>query len=401
MIDKKPIIIVGAVCLVLLFVYMFSTDGQGKGTIGNGGGVTETGGTNGGGGSTSGTNTGGGFDRPLNGGRAFANRIAGAFLLLEDNGKFTLWVSDKSQKTNALGHYRIVKLFTGIWDTETIDQDLNEWLSERLQNDNFLELLKRDNLKFANLLLNCAVGDEVYKFDRFDVACQENSDDALAECERINQQVSSAVTWTRFPTKIGFVRKEEPDNLYFQLSMDFLGNKTALIAQNFEFRFRRISRTELQSRIDESRETWEQGEPSVDKEKSGEQSSSVGDATAGAELSKSSHSGNSGNLITTDEYVGSGIEATSLSTVEILYTATLPDGTVFDSAMNKNSPLRFAPTDDVIVGLKQAVVGMRVGGKRRITIPPSLAFGSKGMGSAVPPDATVVYSVELLKVSGG
>jgi FKBP-type peptidyl-prolyl cis-trans isomerase len=396
--DKKPIIIIGAVLLLVLFVYLLWPP---EPPIDTPKPVTPpTGVTIGGGGSESGTNTGGGFDRPLNGGRAFANRIAGAFLLLEDNGKFTLWVSDKSQKTNDLGHYRIVKLFTGIWDTETIDQDLNEWLSERLHNDNFLELLKRDNLKFANLLVNCVVGDEVYKFDRFDVACQENSDDALAECERINQQVNSAVTWTRFPTKIGFVRKEEPNNLYFQLSMDFLGNKTALIAQNFEFRFRQISRTELQSRIDESRGIWESGEPSVDKSKSGKESSNIGEVSRGDELSKSSHGSENDSLIMTDEHVGSGVEATSLSTVEILYTATLPDGTVFDNAMNKKTPFRLAPSDDVIVGLKQGVVGMRVGGKRRITIPPTLAFGSKGMGTTVPSDATVVYSVELLKVSG-
>jgi FKBP-type peptidyl-prolyl cis-trans isomerase len=382
---KQPLLIIVGGLLLLLFVYMFSANDEpareNQSSSGKSSGVVQSGSSS----KPNGTN-----------GKAFANRIAGAFLLLEDNGDFTLWVTDKTNEQNEKGHYRIVKLFTGVWDTEVIDEDLNDWLKERFENEEF----KRDNLKFANLLVNCVVGDTVYKFDKFDVACKDNTDDALAECERVNQKVSSAVTWTRFPTKVGFVRESEPESLYFQMAFDFLGNKTDVLAENFDFRFRKIPRSELQERIDESQSSWKPSKP-ADKPSAPAGNGSTREGNSSVEAPSSETEGaNSQNVITVDEYVGGGVEAKASSTVEILYRAALSDGTEFDRAVNRDTPYRMAPSDDVVVGLKQGIVGMRVGGKRRISIPPSLGYGSKGMGKAVPPDATVVYSVELLKVIG-
>lgn len=366
--NKKPLLIVVGGLLIFLVLYLFSGPGS---------------------------------DVPSIRGGTYQNLSSGAFLQLDDDGRFTLWVSDKTQKPNDKGHYRIVKLFTGSWDTEVIDEDLNDWIRDRFENDDFLELLKRDNIKFANLLVNCVEGDIVYKFDRFEVVCKENSDDALAACERINQQLSSAVTWTRAPAKVGFIRESEPSYLYFQLTMDFLGNKSEVLEDKFAFRFRKVDKSDLEKRIEESSKGgWEPREPDESQSDSSDRPESANQNPSSNERGGTSRVPKSDGLIVVDDYVGGGVEATASSTVEILYTATLADGTEFDKVDDRTSPYRMAPSDDVLVGLKQGVAGMRVGGKRRITIPPGLAFGSKGMGSAVPPDATVVYSVELIKVSG-
>ena len=366
--NKKPLLIVVGGLLIFLVIYLFSGPGS---------------------------------DDPRISGGTYQNFSSGAFLQLDDDGRFTLWVSDKTQKPNDKGHYRIVKLFTGSWDTEVIDEDLNDWLRDRFENDDFLELLKRDNIKFANLLVNCVEGDVVYQFDNFEVVCKENSDDALAACERINQQLSSALTWTRSPAKVGFIRESEPNYLYFQLTMDFLGNKSEVLEDKFAFRFRKVDKRELQKRIEESSKGgWETREPEDSQSASSNQPERSSENPSSHESGGTSPDPKSNGIVIVDDYVGGGVEATASSTVEILYTATLADGTEFDKVDDRTSPYRMAPSGDVLVGLKQGVVGMRVGGKRRITIPPALAFGSKGMGTAVPPDATVVYSVELVKVSG-
>ena len=382
---KQPLLIIVGGLLLLLFLYMFSASDEAPRAVQSSSGK-----------SNGGVESGNSSNPIGTSGKAYANRIAGAYLLLEDNGDFTLWVTDKTNEQNDKGHYRIVKLFTGVWDTEVIDEDLNDWLRERFENEEF----KRDNLIFANLLVNCVVGDTVYKFDKFDVACKDNTDDALAECERMNQKVSSAVTWTRFPTKVGFVRESEPESLYFQMELDLLGNKSEVLEQNFDFRFRRIPRSELQERIVESQSSSKPSK-AADKQSAPDSQGSTRKGNSSVEAPSSETAGaNSQNVITVDEYVGGGVEAKASSTVEILYKAALSDGTEFDRAMDRDTPYRMAPSDDVVVGLKQGIVGMRVGGKRRIWIPPSLGYGSKGMGKAVPPDATVVYSVELLKVIG-
>jgi len=108
---------------------------------------------------------------------------------------------------------------------------------------------------------------------------------------------------------------------------------------------------------------------------------------------------NTDKLIIQDEVVGTGAEAVSGKHVTVNYTGTLTDGTKFDSSLNPGrTPFDFnLGAGEVIQGWDQGVVGMKVGGKRKLTIPPSLGYGSQDMGS-IPPNSTLIFEVELLKV---
>jgi len=100
------------------------------------------------------------------------------------------------------------------------------------------------------------------------------------------------------------------------------------------------------------------------------------------------------NLVT-----GSGDEAVSGKTVSVHYTGWLMDGTKFDSSKDRNSPFDFRlGAGQVIGGWDQGVAGMKIGGTRKLTIPPQLGYGSRGAGSVIPPNATLVFEVELLGV---
>ena len=102
-----------------------------------------------------------------------------------------------------------------------------------------------------------------------------------------------------------------------------------------------------------------------------------------------------------NELVIEGDEATGRGcTVSVHYSGWLEDGTLFDSSLKRGEPFSF-PLECayVIPGWDQGVKGMRVGGKRRLTIPPRLAYGEAGAGGVIPPDATLVFEVELLEVS--
>ena len=104
-------------------------------------------------------------------------------------------------------------------------------------------------------------------------------------------------------------------------------------------------------------------------------------------------------LIIQDEKVGTGAEAVAGKKVIVNYTGTLIDGTKFDSSYDRNEPFSFnLGAGEVIKGWDQGVAGMKVGGKRKLTIPPSLGYGAQGAGAAIPPNATLVFEVELLKV---
>ena|SRR3989344_955080 len=104
-------------------------------------------------------------------------------------------------------------------------------------------------------------------------------------------------------------------------------------------------------------------------------------------------------LMIFDEVVGSGVEATAGSQVAVHYTGTLADGSVFDSSLTRGTPFTFVlGIGQVIPGWDQGVAGMKVGGKRTLTIPLELAYGEKGFPPVIPPGATLHFTVELLDV---
>lgn len=105
-------------------------------------------------------------------------------------------------------------------------------------------------------------------------------------------------------------------------------------------------------------------------------------------------------LIKEDIVVGSGATAEAGQDVVVHYVGRLADGTQFDSSRARRDPLDFAlGAGDVIKGWDEGIEGMKVGGKRRLTIPPALAYGDQGCGGVIPPEATLVFEVELLEVA--
>jgi FKBP-type peptidyl-prolyl cis-trans isomerase len=96
---------------------------------------------------------------------------------------------------------------------------------------------------------------------------------------------------------------------------------------------------------------------------------------------------------------GQGEEAQLGKIVEVHYVGWLDDGTKFDSSRNDDRPFTFRlGAGDAIKGWDEGLVGMRVGGKRKLTIPPDLGFGKQGVGNVVPPNAVLYYEFELLGV---
>jgi FKBP-type peptidyl-prolyl cis-trans isomerase len=100
-----------------------------------------------------------------------------------------------------------------------------------------------------------------------------------------------------------------------------------------------------------------------------------------------------------DVLVGTGAEANSGQRVTVHYTGWLTSGEKFDSSRDRNDPFAFAlGRSQVIKGWDLGVAGMRVGGQRRLIIPSDLGYGAQGAGGVIPPNATLIFDVELLGV---
>jgi len=106
-------------------------------------------------------------------------------------------------------------------------------------------------------------------------------------------------------------------------------------------------------------------------------------------------------LSTTDLVVGTGDAAKSGDTVDVHYTGWLMNGTKFDSSLDRGQPFTFTlGAQQVISGWDQGVAGMQVGGTRELVIPPEMAYGARGAGNGlIPPNATLKFKVELLKIT--
>jgi FKBP-type peptidyl-prolyl cis-trans isomerase len=101
-----------------------------------------------------------------------------------------------------------------------------------------------------------------------------------------------------------------------------------------------------------------------------------------------------------DITVGTGAQASSGKTVKVNYTGWLTNGKKFDSSVDRGTPFSFKlGAMQVIKGWDEGVNGMKVGGKRQLKIPPEMGYGAQGAGGVIPPNATLIFDVELLDVS--
>lgn len=116
-------------------------------------------------------------------------------------------------------------------------------------------------------------------------------------------------------------------------------------------------------------------------------------------MSESNETVTSSGLAYVDLVIGNGNLAKSGDLVVVHYTGWLTNGNKFDSSVDRREPFSFnLGAGRVIKGWDEGVAGMKVGGKRKLTIPPQLGYGARGAGGVIPPNATLVFDVELLEI---
>ncbi|HQU07643.1 MAG: hypothetical protein B7X04_02070 [Parcubacteria group bacterium 21-54-25] len=128
--------------------------------------------------------------------------------------------------------------------------------------------------------------------------------------------------------------------------------------------------------------------------------SSINQAVSVASTTGTTTSATPGSLSVVDTVVGTGAVAQPGDQISILYEGMLSNGTVFDSSQaHGNKPLPFTiGAHNVIPGMEEGVIGMKVGGQRTITIPPALGYGAQGNGP-IPPNSTLIFKVQLVSVT--
>lgn len=104
-------------------------------------------------------------------------------------------------------------------------------------------------------------------------------------------------------------------------------------------------------------------------------------------------------LIITETHKGEGIDAQKGHRISVHYEGRLEDGTIFDSSYKRGQPIEFIlGKGHVIKGWDDGLLGLKVGGKRTLTIPPHLGYGDRGAGRVIPPNATLIFDVECVHI---
>ena len=130
------------------------------------------------------------------------------------------------------------------------------------------------------------------------------------------------------------------------------------------------------------------------------QSDDVNGARTEAYLQAVNKQGNFNRMVIDDIKIGTGEEVKSGETVTVHYVGTLQNGTEFDNSNKRGEPFSFkVGNGQVIAGWEEGVVGMKIGGQRVLVIPPEKAYGERGIGNIIPPNSTLVFSIELLEIN--